>query len=451
MKKIITAIGILATTATFAQAAYFDATPVQRCNVQITSTLQTGSEGDQVYVLQSMLNQGGYMYAAPNGHFGPATTAALKSFQVDNAIYPTGMVGPLTRDAINERLCDSDVRGDSMSYSLYGYGNYSYYGGASGVTYVDLYDPFVKVVSPAYSNPTLYNNPPTTVSPISNVIPASLPVNTNITFTGTPAPSAGIAGTSIIYSPSIGYTYGVTPQSGVLTILTPLANSAYNEGDTVNLAWTTSNLNATQYQILLENTSSLQSRVVAVTSTKSASFVLTKEMLDAVCSGTCDNNNTGYYNTGSFRIVITTPITDITGTTSTFRATVSPITIKRPNYGTANVSIMGSKTPVNSGEVFKLYVNVPNPNYTVYNQYSFKIRAICPTAVTVSIAGVPCGQEFSMPVTSNYYQQEVPTMITNGSWYGQDVVFEITATNALGTVAGTSRTTIRVNPAPFSF
>ncbi len=471
MKKIITLVGILASTATFASAAYFENTPVQSCGTQIISTLQVGSENNEVFILQNLLNRGGYLYATPNGYFGPATQAALKRFQIENAIYPTGMVGSATRDAINERLCDNDVRGDSLSYNQYGYS----YGYSSGTTYVENFDPFVRVVSPTPANPSLYNNPPTTVSGIPNVaqIPLSQSLAPNVyigangqqvpqyqgatTGVNYPTPTAlpattQVHSTNIIYSPYVGYTYGIVPQSGVLTITTPLANSVYNEGDTVNLAWTTSNLNASQYQILLENTSSNQSKLVTVTSSTNASFVLTKDILDAVCSGTCSNPNTGAYNTGSFRVVITTPITDIAGTTSTFRAAVSPITIKRPYYATAQVTISASKTPVNSGEGFRLYVNVPTPTYNnVYGMYSFKIRAICANNVQVSVAGVPCGQEFTMPVNTNYFQQEIPSMITNSSWYRQDVIYEINAVDMNGTVIGTARTTVTVNPAPFGF
>lgn len=466
MKKIISVLGffgILASSAVSASAAYFDQAPVRQCNTQITSKLVLGSENDEVYALQSMLNQGGYLYVEPNGYFGPSTKAALKRFQIDNAIFPTGYVGESTRNAVNERLCDNDVRGESMSYNTYNYPSYSY---SSGVTYVNKFDPFVKVVSPNPANPSLYNNPPTTVKAVSNVAAAISPeanlavngqavnaVNNNSipAFNGLPATTqTQIQSTNIIYSPYTGYTYGIVPQSGVLTITTPLTNSLYNEGDVVNLAWTTSNLNVSQYQILLENNSSRLNKVVAVTSTKNASFVLTKEILDAVCSGTCDNSNTG-----SFSLAITTPITDIAGNVTTFRAAVSPITIKRPYYGVAKVSIMGSKTPVNSLEIFKLFVNIPTPNYSYnnyYNQYSFKIRAICTNpSVEVSIAGIPCGQDFSMPIYTNNFQQEIPARITNNSWYRQDVIFEITATNPTGQLVGTARTTVSVNPAPISW
>ncbi len=458
MKKIISILGffgILASSAAIASAAYFDQTPVVQCNTQITSNLQSGSRNDEVYTLQSMLSRGGYMYVQPNGYFGPSTKAALKRFQIDNAIYPTGYVGPATRNAINERLCDNDVRGESNSYDSYSYSSYNY---STGITYVDKFDPFVQVVSPNIANPSLYNNPPTSAAIAYNVAQSSSPVisvssnspvysNVVIPTNITPA-TTQVQSTNIIYSPYIGYTYGIVPQSGVLTINTPLTNSLYNEGDTVNLAWTTSNLNAHQYQILLENNSSRVSKVVALTSTNAASFILSKEILDAVCSGTCDNSNTG-----SFSIVVTTPITDIAGVTSTFRAAVSPVTIKRPYYGTASVSIMGSKNPVNSAEVFKLYVNVPTANTynNNYAQYSFKIRAICVNSVQVSIAGVNCGQDFSMPIYTNNFQREIPAKITNNSWYKQDIIFEITAVNSNGVSVGTARTTVTVNPEPYNW
>lgn len=458
MKKIISILGffgILASSAVFASAAYFDQTPVAQCNTQITSNLQSGSRNDEVYTLQSMLKRGGYMYVEPNGYFGPSTKSALKRFQIDNAIYPTGYVGPATINAINERLCDNDIRGEYNSYDAYNYSSYSY---STGVTYVDKFDPYVKVVSPNPANPALYNNPPTTATIAYNVAQSSSPVtntysnspvysNVVIPTNITPA-TTQVQSTNIIYSPYIGYTYGIVPQSGVLTITTPLTNSLYNEGDTVNLAWTTSNLNAHQYQILLENNSSRISKIVALTSTNAASFVLTKEILDYVCSGTCDNSNTG-----SFSLVITTPVTDIAGVNSTFRAAVSPITIKRPYYATASVNIAGSKSPVNSAEVFKLYVNVPTLNTynNNYPQYSFKIHAICVNNVEVSIAGVPCGQDFSMPIYTSNFQQEIPARITNTTFYRQDVIFEITAINSNGALVGTARTTVTVNPAPYNW
>lgn len=463
MKKIIIALGFLgiftgSTAVVF--AGYFNTTPVNRCNIQITRTLQVGSENNDVLTLQNMLSRGGYLYATPNGYFGQGTRAAVISFQRDNMISATGVVGPSTRNAVNERLCDNDVNGDSYSNNGYGYNNYStsYYGYTSGITYVDQFDPYVRVISPQVATPVVYTNPGSSNLSISSIPTTSAhyssnysnQYNTSQVNALIPATTQNqIQSTGIVYSSSNGYVYGVTPQAGSLTVSSPVANSIYNEGDTVYLAWTTSNLNVYNLQILLENGSTGQSKQVMVTSNNSASFVLTKELLDSVCAGACDNNQQG-----SFKIVIATPVTDIAGITSTLRAAVAPVTIKRPYYGQGTVTISSSKTPVNSGELFKLYVNIPTGaswNSNLYGNYSIKIRAICPSSVSVSIAGVTCGQDFTIPLAPVSFQQEIPATITNSSWYRQDVVFEIAVSNLRGEVIGTSRTTVVANAAPFSW
>jgi hypothetical protein len=232
-------------------------------------------------------------------------------------------------------------------------------------------------------------------------------------------------------------------------VSSPLANTFYNEGDTVYVSWATSNIATIHFTVLLENTSTGQSKVAAVTSNKNTSFVLTKELLDAVCLGVCDNNQQG-----SFRVVITTPTTDIAGNTSTFRAAVAPVTIKRPLSWAGTVSITSNKSPVNSGEIFKLYINIPTGaswNANLSGNYSIKVRALCPSSVSVSVAGTSCGQDFVIPFAPVYFQQEIPAVITNPTWYKQDVTFEITVVNLSGAVIGTARTTVIANAAPFSW
>lgn len=419
--------GILVSITNTVNAGYFANTTSARCDVQLTRNMQTGSEGTEVTVLQSFLNRAGYLSVTPNGHFGPSTTSAVRAFQRDNDLSASGYVGDATLNAINERFCDTDLRGDNLSYSNYGY--------PSGVTYVDNYDPYVQVVNPQVSSPIVYNNP--------------LQQNTASIYT---TPIYQPQTTNVVYNPTSGYLYGITPQPGVLTIVTPTASAGYFEGDTVNIAWTTNNLNnviANGYQILLENTSSNQSKVAAITQSNSTSFVLTKELLDSVCSGICDNNNTN-----SFRIVITTPVTDIAGVTTIMRAAIAPVTIKRPFYGSYGViTINGSKNPVDSGEIFKLYVNIPSMSYmnpSLYNGYSFSIHAVCTNSLQVNIAGFTCGQEFSVPVNS-ISQQEIPTIITNPTYYKQDVSFVVTVYNPAGTAIGTSQTIVSVNPKPFAW
>jgi peptidoglycan hydrolase-like protein with peptidoglycan-binding domain len=457
MKKIIIALGFLgifAGSVTSSMAAYFSNVPSPRCDVQITHSLQIGSENSDVYVLQQMLAQVGFLQAVPNGYFGQGTLHAVKLFQINNGIPATGTVGPTTRDAVNERLCDADPRGDSLSYGNYGYN--------SGMTYVDRYDPYVKVISPTVSAPMVYATPQTAVvpskvvvAPKSNASLLSYSSNANLSnYSSAPVylsadPLSQIQSTSIVYSPSIGYTYGIVPKTGSLTVSSPVANTLYSEGDTVYVSFATSNLATVQFTILLENTSTGQSKIAAVTSNKNTSFVLSKELLDSVCLGVCDNNQQG-----SFRVVITTPTTDIAGNTSTFRAAVAPVTVKRPLAFAGTVSITASKTPVNSGEIFKLYINIPTGaswNANLSGNYSIKVRALCPTSVSASIAGTPCGQDFVIPSAPVYFQQEIPAVITNPTWYKQNVAFEITVVNLAGVVIGTARTNVTANAAPFSW
>lgn len=419
MKKIILALGIIGifvsgSTATF--AGYFNNSSIYNCDSQITRYLMLGEDNDEVYTLQQILYRDGYLYATPNGYFGYATRQAVKSFQRDNGIYANGIVNEETRNALNGWSCE--IR----------YANYS-----SGVTYVDQYDPYARVISPAVTAPIVYTNNVTTFTSSNEFY--------------TPFTSQ-VQNTNVIYSPFTGYSYGIVPTAGSLTVSSPLQNSAYIEGDTVNLSWSTNNLNATYFTILLENVSTGQSKQVGLTSYNNFSFVLTKDVLDVVCAGSCNNNNSN-----SYRIVVATPVTDIAGNTSTMRAMISPISIKRP-YFFGTVSITGSKSPVNSGEIFKLYTNIPTGaswNSNIYSNYSFKIRAVCPSSVSVNIAGVPCGQDFSIPVATTYFQQEIPTSITNTTWYKQDAVFVLTVSDFSGQTIGTSQTTVSVNPAPFNW
>lgn len=463
MKKIIAIVGflgLLGSAATNVSAAYFNTTPIARCETQITGTLQMGMESVEVHMVQLMLVNAGFLNAAPNGYFGSQTRQAVMAFQANNGISPTGIVGPSTRNAINERMCDVDLLDNSSHFTSY---NSTSYGYSDGVTYVSEIDPYVQVVSPVVTSPAIYNNPGSNSSSIAYNAPSNTVINAAFSSTpvtnynggpsfiplGAAQASTPVQSTNIIYSPSIGYTYGIVPQSGSITVSSPVANAIYNEGDTVYVSWGTNNINSIKiFSILLESNISGQSKIVSTTSSFSRSFVLTKELLDSVCAGSCNNNQQG-----SFRVVVSTPTTDIAGISSNLRATIAPITIKRPLPQTA-VSISASKTPVNSGEIFRLYVNMPTSaiwNGYQYGSHSFRIRAICQSSVQVSIAGTPCGQDFSMPSISNNAQQEIPAVITNSSWFKQDVTFVITAVNAQGQTIGVGETKVTANAAPFNF
>ncbi len=443
MKKIIVIAGFISLFASAAlnvSAGYFNNAPVSVCDAQITRNLQVGSQNSQVYTLQQILASLGFLDATPNGYFGLQTKYAVQAFQMNNDIRATGTVGPATRNALNEVACGGDY--STSIGSGYTFNPYNY---TSGTTYVGQTDPFVTVINPPVQAPIVYATPQT------NAFVATPTLGNNVIQMGSSYNSSQIASTQVIYSPQIGYTYGITPASGSVTVTSPVANAVYSEGDTVFVNWGTNNLATYTFNIVLESNISGQSKIVGSTSGSSYSFVLTKELLDAVCSGTCNNNQIG-----SFRIVVTTPTTDIAGINSTLRAAIAPITIRRP-LSNATISVTGSKTPVNSGEVFKLYVNVPTTNnygyqtVDMYGTYSVRVRAICPTAVTTSIAGVVCGQEFVVPSTVINAQQEIPAVITNSTYYKQEVIFQVTVLNLSNQVIGTAETRVMVNAIPFSF
>lgn len=444
IKAAIVAVGMGGFISVTAQAAYFDTAPAPRCAIQLNRQLRTGSEGVDVSVLQDFLNRAGYLRVVPNGHYGPATTAAVRAFQSGNFISVTGQVGPLTLNAINERMCDTDLHANSLA-DTYSAG---YAGIQTGVTYVDPFDPFVRVITPQNTVPTVYTNPQNTITTTAYSTTAGTSIIPTPSTVITPATTGGILSTNIIYSPAVGYTYGITPASGVLTIITPQSNATYREGDTVQLSWTTNNLNANGFNILLENASTNQSRIVTSTTGNGASFALTRELLDAVCAGACSAANQDNY-----RIVISTPVRDIAGNVTTLRAAVQPVIILRPFTIVGPVTLSVSKSPVSSGEVFRLYATIPFLTGTVVSdgQYSFRIRATCPSGVTVSVAGAPCGQDFTLPYNSSRFQSEIPVMIGNSTYFRQDVTFTLTALNAQGQVIGSATTTAQVSATPFSF
>lgn len=75
--------------------------------VKLSSDIGSGSTGSAVLSLQAFLKEAGYLSAAPNGNFGPATLAAAKAFQAAKGIAATGFVGPQTRLAVQAASCGS--------------------------------------------------------------------------------------------------------------------------------------------------------------------------------------------------------------------------------------------------------------------------------------------------------------------------------------------------------
>lgn len=65
-----------------------------------TRTLRFRSRGADVSALQDILRMRGYFSRQSTGYFGITTLKAVKSFQRDMNISPTGFVGPKTREAL---------------------------------------------------------------------------------------------------------------------------------------------------------------------------------------------------------------------------------------------------------------------------------------------------------------------------------------------------------------
>ena len=75
-----------------------------KTNVALERNLSSKMSGTDVTVLQKYLINIGILKTKANGYFGPATVAAIKTFQKQNNISVTGALGPITRALINSRL-----------------------------------------------------------------------------------------------------------------------------------------------------------------------------------------------------------------------------------------------------------------------------------------------------------------------------------------------------------
>lgn len=69
---------------------------------QFSFNLARGMRGEAVVQLQERLRAAGYFtYPVSTGYFGPITFAAVQAYQAANGIPNTGLVGILTRGALN--------------------------------------------------------------------------------------------------------------------------------------------------------------------------------------------------------------------------------------------------------------------------------------------------------------------------------------------------------------
>lgn len=96
MKKILIALLFSASFISTASAA--------PCAI-IATNLSRGAESSNVWLLQNFLTAKGYLKAAPNGYFGPATLTAVKLYQKSVSLPQTGAVLTLTRAALAKETC----------------------------------------------------------------------------------------------------------------------------------------------------------------------------------------------------------------------------------------------------------------------------------------------------------------------------------------------------------
>ncbi|MBU6415411.1 peptidoglycan-binding protein [Patescibacteria group bacterium] len=86
-----------------------DTSGIVNACVVITNNLtyrsRDGFTNGDVSALQDFLQIKGYLTTEPSGFFGLLTLQAVKNFQIDNNINPTGFVGYVTRGKIQQLTC----------------------------------------------------------------------------------------------------------------------------------------------------------------------------------------------------------------------------------------------------------------------------------------------------------------------------------------------------------
>ena len=82
-------------------AGLYEAVPAPEPAEPERRTLRTNCRGEDVKQLQEKLTELGYNPGTADGIFGSRTCAAVKSFQADRGLAADGVVGPLTRAALD--------------------------------------------------------------------------------------------------------------------------------------------------------------------------------------------------------------------------------------------------------------------------------------------------------------------------------------------------------------
>ena len=78
-------------------------TKQRKSDRQYPTLRRNSNQSQEVKYLQRRLSEWGYYKQTVNGIFGPVTEAAVKQFQLDRDIFPSGIVDAQTWDAIEGR------------------------------------------------------------------------------------------------------------------------------------------------------------------------------------------------------------------------------------------------------------------------------------------------------------------------------------------------------------
>ncbi len=63
-----------------------------------------GQSNPDVVALQKRLIKDGFLKGSATGYFGPATKAAVMAYQTKHGLSPLGVIGPSTRNLLNQGI-----------------------------------------------------------------------------------------------------------------------------------------------------------------------------------------------------------------------------------------------------------------------------------------------------------------------------------------------------------
>lgn len=186
------------------------------------------SVGGEVSVLQRALQTRGYLGASDvSGYFGQTTASAVRNFQRANGIPVSGVVGELTRNALNRDICNQtpypSYPSPTYNVNLTSLSPVSGQAGTQMTIYGSGFD--------AYGNTVKFGNTNATTNAYSNgnSLTVTVPFLTNGSYPVTVTNSRGTSNalsfaiqSGIVYGCTYGYGYNyLCPQGLSLTTLSP--------------------------------------------------------------------------------------------------------------------------------------------------------------------------------------------------------------------------------------